>query len=110
MLDTGNIPEAIGQVVHEFGRLDILVNNAGIRIRKMALDVTEEDWDAIVDTNLKGVFFTAQAAARHMIHQGGGRIINIASQMAIVARLSGGSAPYAASKAGVANLTPSLGP
>jgi NAD(P)-dependent dehydrogenase (short-subunit alcohol dehydrogenase family) len=68
--------------------------------------VTEADWDAVVDTNLKGVFFCAQAAARHMIDQGGGRIINIASQLAIVARED--RAPYCASKGGVANLTRSL--
>jgi NAD(P)-dependent dehydrogenase (short-subunit alcohol dehydrogenase family) len=105
-LDLENIQGAIGQVARDFGRLDILVNNAGIRIRKPALEVTEADWDAVVDTNLKGVFFCAQAAARHMIDQGGGRIINIASQLAIVARED--RAPYCASKGGVANLTRSL--
>ena len=91
------------EVVNDFGHLDVLVNNAGIRRRKPALEVTEEDWDAVVDTNLKGVFFCAQAAARPMIDQGGGRIINIASQMALVARED--RAAYCASKAGVANLT-----
>ena len=105
-LDIENIQGAIGQVARDFGRLDILVNNAGIRIRKPALEVTEADWDVVVDTNLKGVFFCAQAAARHMIDQGGGRIINIASQLAIVARED--RAPYCASKGGVANLTRSL--
>ena len=105
-LDLENIQGAIGQVVHDFGRLDILVNNAGVRIRKPALEVTEADWDFVLDTNLKGVFFCAQAAALHMIGQGGGRIINIASQLAIVARDD--RAPYCASKGGVANLTRSL--
>ena len=103
VLDLGGIRAAMEGVVNDFGRLDVLVNNAGIRRRKPALEVTEEDWDAVVDTNLKGVFFCAQAAARPMIDQGGGRIINIASQMALVARED--RAAYCASKAGVANLT-----
>ena len=103
VLDLENITGVTGRVVEDFGRLDILVNNAGIRIRKPALDVTERDWDAVIDTNLKGVFFCAQAAARQMISQGGGRIINIASQLAIVARPD--RAAYCASKGGVANLT-----
>lgn len=105
-LDVLNLEDITGvtaKVARDFGRLDILVNNAGIRIRKPALEVTERDWDAVVDTNLKGVFFCAQAAARHMIPQGGGRIINVASQLAIVARPD--RAAYCASKGGVANLT-----
>ena len=103
VLDLCNIRTTIDQVVQDFGRLDVLVNNAGIRRRKPALEVTEDDWDTVIDTNLKGVFFCAQAAARPMIDQGGGRIINIASQMAVVARED--RAAYCASKAGVANLT-----
>ena len=103
VLDLSNIKSAIGEVVTDFGRLNVLVNNAGIRRRKPALEVTEDDWDTVVDTNLKGVFFCAQAAAVPMIEQGGGRIINIASQLAIVAREH--RAAYCASKAGVANLT-----
>ena len=105
VLDLDNIQSAIGAVTREFGQLDILVNNAGIRRRQPALEVTEEDWDAVLDTNLKGVFFCAQAAARSMIEQGRGRgrIINIASQMAVVARPE--RAAYCASKGGVANLT-----
>ena len=106
VVNLGNIPKAVGQVAHDFGRLDILVNNAGVRMHKPALEVTEEDWDTVIDTNLKGVFFCAQAAARHMIAQGGGRIINIASQMAVVA--SEDRSAYCASKAGVANLTRAL--
>ena len=96
-------------MVHDFGRLDILVNNAGIRIHRPAMEVTEvteEEWDAVVDTNLKGVFFCSQAAARHMIARGRGRIINIASQMAVVAIED--RPAYCASKAGVANLTRAL--
>ncbi len=103
VLDLGNIQSATDQVVKDFGSLDILVSNAGIRRPKPSLEVTEDDWDLVVDTNLKGVFFCAQAAARHMIAQGGGRIINIASQFSVVAREN--RAAYCSSKAGVANLT-----
>ena len=106
VMDLGQIQSAIGQTVQDFGSLDILVNNAGVRRRKPALEVTEEDWDAVIDTNLKGVFFCSQAAARHMISRGAARIINIASQMAIVAAEN--RAAYCASKGGVANLTRAL--
>ena len=106
VLDLTNIRETVNQVARDFGGLDIMVNNAGIRIRKPALEITEEEWDAVVDTNLKGVFFCAQAAAKTMIPQGGGRIINIASQLAVVSRPD--RAAYCASKAGVANLTRAL--
>lgn len=103
VLDLDSIRDSVDAVVRDFGRLDILVNNAGIRRPKPSLEVTEDEWDTVVDTNLKGVFFCAQAAARPMIDQGRGRIINIASQMAVVARPR--RAAYCASKAGVANLT-----
>ena len=69
VLNLANIRESVDAVVKDFGRLDILVNNAGIRRRQPALEVTEEDWDAVVDTNLKGACFCAQAAARPMIDQ-----------------------------------------
>ena len=103
VLDLDSIPPTIGRVVKDFGRLDILVNNAGIRRRQPALEVTEENWDAVVDTNLKGPFFCSQAAARPMIAQGFGRIISISSQLAVVAGEN--RAAYCASKAGLANLT-----
>ncbi len=106
VLDIASIPAAIQRVVDDFGRLDILINNAGIRIRKPALEVTEADWDATVDTNLKGLFFCAQAAARPMIAQGSGRIVNIGSQFSAVASVD--RAPYIASKHGVAGLTRAL--
>ena len=103
VLDLVNIRQTVDQVVRDFGRLDILVNNAGIRRRQPALEVTEANWDAVIDTNLKGPFFCAQAAARPMIDQGFGRIINISSQLAVVAGEN--RAAYCASKAGLANLT-----
>ena len=106
VLDIGNIQDTITQVVGDFGRLDILVNNAGIRVYKPSLEVTPEDWDAVLDTNLKGVFFCAQAAARHMANQGEGRIINIASQLGAVGAAN--RAAYCASKGGVVILTRAL--
>ena len=106
VLDINSIPPVIGRIVDDFGKLDILINNAGIRIRKPALEVTEADWDATLDTNLKGLFFCAQAAARPMIAQGWGRIINIGSQFSAVGSVD--RAPYIASKHGVAGLTRAL--
>ncbi len=88
------------QVIEE---INTGINNAGIRRRQPAVEVTEEDWDAVISTNLKGTFFCSQAAARHMIPQGRGRIINIASQLAVVAAEN--RAAYCASKGGVASLT-----
>ena len=106
VLDIASMSGVIQRIVDDFGRLDILINNAGIRIPKPALEVTEADWDATVDTNLKGLFFCAQAAARPMIDQGWGRIVNIGSQFSAVG--SADRAPYIASKHGVAGLTRAL--
>src|SRR5882724_2534005 len=90
----------------EFGHLDILVNNAGSNVRKSALDVTWEDWNLILDTNLRGSFFVAQAVARGMVQRNYGRIINIGS----VTSVSGfaGLGPYGASRGGIKQLTMSL--
>ena len=98
------IYEVVDQTLKQFGRLDILVNNAGINIPKWAVDVTEEDWDKVLDVNLKGVFFVAQAVAKKaLIPQGGGKIINIASQNGVIGYYY--RAAYCSSKAGVVNLT-----
>lgn len=104
--DTASIGPVFDRVVRELGRLDVVVNNAGVRVRKPSLDVTEADWDRILDVNLKGMFFCCQAAARHMVRQGNGRIINVASQLAVAALPQ--RAAYCASKGGVVNLTRSL--
>lgn len=103
VLDLDNIRSTVEQSTQDFGRLDILVNNAGIRRRQPALEVTEDNWDAVMDTNLKGAFFCAQAAARAMMDNGYGRIVNISSQLAVVAGEN--RAAYCASKAGLAGLT-----
>ncbi len=89
-----------------FGKIDILVNNAGMNIRKPALDVTWDDWNAILDTNLRGSFFVAQAVAKRMIPRGYGRIINIGSVTSVAGYA--GLAPYGASRGGIRQLTMSL--
>ena len=89
-----------------FGHLDILVNNAGCNIRKPALDVTWDDWNQILDTNLRGSFFVAQAVARRMIARNYGRIINIGSVTSVAGYA--GLAPYGASRGGIRQLTMSL--
>jgi NAD(P)-dependent dehydrogenase (short-subunit alcohol dehydrogenase family) len=89
-----------------FGELQILVNNAGCNVRKPALDVTWEDWNLILDTNLRGSFFVAQAVARRMIPRGYGRIINIGSVTSVAGYA--GLGPYGASRGGIRQLTMSL--
>lgn len=106
MTKVDDIYRMVDQTATVFGRVDILVNNAGINIPKPALEVTEEDWDRVSDTNLKGVFFCAQAVGRVMVGQNRGKIINIASQMAFVGYYK--RAAYCASKGGVVQLTKAL--
>lgn len=89
-----------------FGQIHILVNNAGCNIRKPALDVTWNDWNQILETNLRGAFFVAQAVAKGMIAKGYGRIINIGSVTSVFGYA--GLAPYGASRGGVRQLTMSL--
>jgi NAD(P)-dependent dehydrogenase (short-subunit alcohol dehydrogenase family) len=109
--DLGRVAEARGLVqgaLAAFGRIDVLINNAGVFERRPALEVEEADWDRLLDVNLKGAFFCAQAAARVMRERGqGGAIVNVASDAA----WSGGINPcahYAASKAGMVSITRSL--
>jgi gluconate 5-dehydrogenase len=89
-----------------YGRLDILVNNAGCNVRKPALDVTWDDWNLILDTNLRGSFFVAQEVARRMVSRGYGRIINIGSVTSVAGYA--GLGPYGASRGGIRQLTMSL--
>jgi 2-deoxy-D-gluconate 3-dehydrogenase len=104
--DLGGKPDytgIVGAITGKLGGLHILVNNAGIIRRAAAIDFTEADWDAVLDVNLKSVFFLSQAAARHMIANGGGKIINIASMLSFQGGIRVPS--YTASKSGVAGLT-----
>jgi NAD(P)-dependent dehydrogenase (short-subunit alcohol dehydrogenase family) len=89
-----------------FGHVDILVNNAGCNVRKPALDVSWEDWNLILDTNLRGSFFVAQSVARGMVARRYGRIINIGSVTSVAGYA--GLAPYGASRGGMRQLTMSL--
>ena len=98
-----SIAALVEGAVQEMGRIDILINNAGVNIPRDALEVSESDWDRVLDVNLKGLFFMSQRVAREMIKTGGGRIVNIASQNGVVGYYR--RAAYCASKAGVVNLT-----
>ena len=108
-LDVTDLP-GIGRCVEAAvaaytGRIDVLVNNAGLNVPQMAFDVTEEAWDRVLDVNLKGLFFVAQAVGRRMRDQSpqGGCIVNMASQMGVVGYSN--RAAYCSSKAGVVNLS-----
>lgn len=101
-----SIQHMVTQAVSAVPRIDILVNNAGCNIRKPALEVTWDDWNQVVDTNLRGSFFVAQAVARHMVAQRYGRIINIGSVTCVAGYA--GLAPYGASRGGIKQLTMSL--
>jgi 2-deoxy-D-gluconate 3-dehydrogenase len=96
-------PGIVREITGKLGGLHVLVNNAGIIRRADAIDFTEADWDAVLDVNLKSVFFLSQAAARHMIPNGGGKIINIASMLSFQGGIRVPS--YTASKSGIAGLT-----
>jgi len=101
--DESSIAATVAKVIDGYGKIDVLVNNAGVIIRKPAEEMTREDWDHIMNTNLRGVFFCCQLVGREMIKQKKGKIINIssdASQRAMPER-----AVYATSKAGVSHLT-----
>ncbi len=101
-----SIERMASEAEEAFGHLDVLVNNAGCNVRKPALDVTWDDWNLILDTNLRGSFFVAQAVARRMIPRQYGRIINIGSVTSVAGYA--GLAPYGASRGGIRQLTMSL--
>jgi NAD(P)-dependent dehydrogenase (short-subunit alcohol dehydrogenase family) len=104
--EEASIRAAVEQAESSFGRLDILVNNAGCNVRKPALEVTWDDWNLVLDTNLRGTFFVAQAVARHMLPRGYGRIVNIGSVTSVFGYA--GLGPYTASRGGARQLTMSL--
>ena len=101
--DLVSIRTAVDSVVERHGGIDVLVNNAGIGTNHDALDATEEEWDEVLDVNLKGLFFACQAAGRHMVRRGYGRIVNMSSQAGHVGIRR--HAAYSASKGGVELLT-----
>jgi NAD(P)-dependent dehydrogenase (short-subunit alcohol dehydrogenase family) len=103
LADVASIRAAVDEVVSRHGRLDVLVNNAGLGTNHDALDATEEEWDELMAVNLKGLFFACQAAGRHMVSRGYGRIVNMSSQAGRVGIRR--HAAYSASKGGVELLT-----
>ncbi len=104
--EPASIERMVSEATAAFGQIHILVNNAGCNVRKPALDVTWDDWNLVLDTNLRGSFFVAQAVARGMIEHGYGRIINIGSVTSVFG--FAGLAPYCASRGGIRQLTMSL--
>jgi len=104
--DHGSIQKMAEEALEAFGQIHILVNNAGCNVRKPALDITWDDWNLVLDTNLRGSFFVAQAVARGMIEHGYGRIINIGSVTSVFG--FAGLGPYCASRGGIRQLTMSL--
>jgi NAD(P)-dependent dehydrogenase (short-subunit alcohol dehydrogenase family) len=111
-LHEGNIAVAddcrrvVHEVIEQHGRIDILVNNAGITIDRTVAKMTDDDWQAVLDVNLSGAFYLSQAAVRHMVERGTGRIISISSVIGETGNI--GQANYAASKSGLSGLTKSL--
>jgi NAD(P)-dependent dehydrogenase (short-subunit alcohol dehydrogenase family) len=104
--DEGSIRRMVDAATAAFDRVDILINNAGCNVRKKAIDVTWEDWNLVLDTNLRGAFFVAQAVAKVMLPRGRGRIINVGSVTSVMGYA--GLGPYGASRGGIRQLTMSL--
>jgi len=104
--DKQGVEAVAAQIFADFGRMDILVNNAGITRDGLAMRMSEEDWDVVLDTNLKGAFNFIQAVLRPMIKQRSGRIVNISSVAGVMG--NAGQANYSASKAGLLGLTKTL--
>jgi len=98
-----DVERLVEKVVEEFNRIDILVNNAGIMIKSPFLDMSETDWDRLMEANLKGCYLCSQAVARKMVDQKSGVIINVASQYAF--KVTPGMGGYSVTKAGIAMLT-----
>lgn len=100
------IEKAVKAVVEKSNKIDILVNNAGISLGKPALDTDEDEWDRMMNLNLKGAFFLTQLVAKNMVGHGGGKIVNVASVNALIAENN--TAVYSVSKAGLGHLTKNL--
>ena len=98
-----DVEAGVSRAIKHFGKIDILVNNAGINIRKPVLELSEDDWDQTLDTNLKGCFLVAKAVGRHMVARKRGSVVNTASMMASVVHAERGA--YASSKGGLVQLT-----
>ncbi len=105
VVDTQMVKDAVDQVVKDFGKLDNLVNNAGITRDNLLLRIKEEDWDAVLNVNLKSVFNCTKAAVKHMLRTGGS-IVNISSVVGVMG--NAGQANYSASKAGMIGFTKSV--
>jgi NAD(P)-dependent dehydrogenase (short-subunit alcohol dehydrogenase family) len=103
VLSRASVRDAVSAAVASYGRIDILVNNAGVNVRKPTLELAEEEWDRVVDTNLKGYFLVAQAVGAHMVERRSGKVINVSSIFGAVGMNN--QLAYAASKGGVAQLT-----
>jgi 3-oxoacyl-[acyl-carrier protein] reductase len=101
-----DVERMVEVILEKFAKIDILVNNAGITRDKLVLRMTEEDWDAVLDVNLKGTFHCTKAVVRHMAKQRSGKIVNIASVVGEMG--NAGQANYSASKAGVIGLTKTI--
>lgn len=100
------VSELVSKTTEKFGRLDILVNNAGVTRDTLMLRMSEDDWDLVIKVNLKGAFLMSQAAAKVMIKQRSGKIVNISSVVGLMG--NAGQANYSASKAGLLGLTKSV--
>lgn len=104
--DPDDCRRTIAEVIEQHGRLDILVNNAGITRDRTVAKMTDEDWQAVINVNLSGAFYLAQAALKHMLERGTGRIVNVSSIIGEMGNI--GQANYAASKSGLFGLTKTL--
>ena len=103
---SGDVTAAFEKIIKEFGRIDVVINNAGITKDGLILRMKEEDWDAVININLKGVFLCSKEAVKLMVKQRYGRIVNIASVVAFMG--NPGQANYSASKAGIVGLTKTI--
>lgn len=103
VLDAGSVRRAVASALSAFERIDVLVNNAGVNVRKPALELSEEEWDRVLDTNLKGYFLVAREVGAHMVARGKGKVINVSSIFGAVGMNN--QLAYASSKGGVVQLT-----